>query len=85
MSVTVISLLLSPLWLEAARRLRRVALLRVTSAGEILRLTVGVDRTTFRRTTAPAGDLMVQMASSATHWVGDIMPSRQRRDRGPRY
>ncbi len=84
-SVTVISLLLSPLWLEAARRLRRVALLRVTSAGEILRLTVGVDKTAFRRTTAPASDLMVQMASSATHWVGDIMPNRQRRDRGPRY
>jgi CPA2 family monovalent cation:H+ antiporter-2 len=84
-SVTVISLLLSPLWLEAARRLHRVALLGVTSADEILRLTVGVDKTTFRRSASPPGGQMVEMASSATRWVGDIMPSHRRRDRGPRY
>ena len=42
-AVTVISLLGSPFWLEAARRLNRVVLLGITSARETVRLTVGED------------------------------------------
>ncbi len=40
-AVTVISLLVSPVWLEAARRLHRIALLGITSGRETLRLTLG--------------------------------------------
>ena len=40
-AVTVLSLMMSPVWLEAARRLHRIALLGITSGRETLRLTVG--------------------------------------------
>lgn len=40
-AVTVISLLVSPVWLEVARRLHRIALLGITSGSETLRLTIG--------------------------------------------
>ncbi len=40
-AVTVISLLVSPVWLEVARRLHRIALLGITSGKETLRLTIG--------------------------------------------
>lgn len=40
-AVTVLSLVMSPVWLEAARRLHRVALLGITSGRETLRLTLG--------------------------------------------
>jgi CPA2 family monovalent cation:H+ antiporter-2 len=40
-SVTVISLLFSPFWLEASRRLHRVVLLGITSGSETIRLTFG--------------------------------------------
>lgn len=40
-AVTVLSLMVSPVWLEAARRLHRIALLGITSGRETLRLTVG--------------------------------------------
>ena len=40
-AVTVLSLMVSPVWLEAARRLHRIALLGITSPRETLRLTVG--------------------------------------------
>ena len=84
-AVTVTSLLLSPLWLEAARRIHRVALLGITSIAETMRLTIGVDPMAIRRSAGPAGESMVTMASSATRWMGDIMPRGNREDRGPRY
>lgn len=40
-AVTVLSLMVSPVWLEAARRLHRIALLGITSGSETLRLTIG--------------------------------------------
>ncbi|MPZ08611.1 MAG: cation/H(+) antiporter [Kiloniellaceae bacterium] len=40
-AVTVLSLMMSPVWLEAARRLHRIALLGITSGRETLRLTIG--------------------------------------------
>ncbi|WP_420345190.1 cation:proton antiporter [Pelagibius sp.] len=40
-AVTVLSLIGSPIWLEAARRLHRIALLGITSGRETLRLTLG--------------------------------------------
>jgi len=40
-AVTVLSLMVSPVWLEAARRLHRIALLGITSGRETIRLTVG--------------------------------------------
>ena len=40
-AVTVLSLMVSPVWLEAARRLHRIALLGITSGRETLRLTIG--------------------------------------------
>ncbi|MGH6947902.1 MAG: cation:proton antiporter [Kiloniellales bacterium] len=42
-AVTVLSLVASPLWLEFARRLNRVALLGVTSGRETLRIAFGRD------------------------------------------
>ena len=40
-AVTVLSLMGSPFWMEAARRLHRIALLGITSGRETLRLTLG--------------------------------------------
>jgi len=40
-AVTVLSLMVSPVWLEAARRLHRIALLGITSGRETVRLTIG--------------------------------------------
>ena len=40
-AVTVLSLVVSPVWLEAARRLHRIALLGITSGRETVRLTLG--------------------------------------------
>lgn len=42
-SVTALSLVTAPLWMTLARRLNRIALLRVTSGKEILRLTLGTE------------------------------------------
>ena len=82
-SVTVISLLFSPFWLEASRRLHRVVLLGITSGSETIRLTFGPEARAFRRTTARAEHQMIDLASNATRWVGDIMPRRGRDRHGP--
>ncbi|MCG8356648.1 MAG: cation:proton antiporter [Kiloniellales bacterium] len=73
-AVTVLSLVASPIWLEAARRLHRIALLGITSPRETVRLTVGLPATAFRRSSLRGSDRMVEMATNATRWVGDIMP-----------
>lgn len=75
-AVTVLSLVISPFWLETARRLHRVALMGVTSARETLRLTYGREANLLVRSTRLAEHRMVDMASTATRWMGDIMPRR---------
>ena len=82
-AITVLSLLISPFWLETARRLHRMARLGVTSGREILRSTYGREAVAIARSTVRAEHLMVEMASGATRWMGDIMP-RRGRDRPPR-
>ncbi len=77
-AVTVLSLMTSPVWLESARRLQRIALLGITSGREILRLTLGREAAVLARSTARAEDMMVEMAGSTTRWIGDIMPRRKR-------
>jgi CPA2 family monovalent cation:H+ antiporter-2 len=75
-AVTVLSLVLGPLWLESARRLHRIALLGVTSARETLRLAYGREAAALLRSTSRAEHSMVEMASGATRWIGDIVPRR---------
>jgi CPA2 family monovalent cation:H+ antiporter-2 len=88
-SVTVLSLLGSPIWLEAARRLHRVALLGITSGAETLRLTMGPEASAIFRSSASMEERMVSMASGGTRWVGELLPRRDGRGRGsgkdPRY
>ena len=82
-AVTVLSLLISPFWLETARRLHRMARLGVTSGREILRSTYGREAVAIARSTVRAEHLMVEMARAAIRWMGDIMP-RRGRNRPPR-
>jgi CPA2 family monovalent cation:H+ antiporter-2 len=82
-AVTVLSLAISPFWLETARRLHRVALMGITSPRETLRLTFGKEARALVRSTREAENRMVDMASGATRWVGEIMPRRGRRPQGP--
>ena len=84
-AVTVLSLFFSPFWLEAARRLHRITLLGVTSGRETLRLTIGGDPATLFRSTRHAEHSMVRMATSATAWVGDILPLRGRTPDRPEH
>ena len=75
-AVTVLSLVGSPIWLEAARRLHRIALLGITSAPEILRLTVGREARAVLQRSLQMEDHMVTMAGATTRWVGDLVPHR---------
>jgi CPA2 family monovalent cation:H+ antiporter-2 len=77
-AVTVLSLVVSPLWLEASRRLHRIILLGITSGRETVRLTVGHAPFNLFRTNVRSNDAMVDMASNATRWMGDIMPRGRR-------
>jgi len=81
-AVTVISLAFSPIWLEVARRLHRVALLGVTSGSETVRLTLGPEWSKMRSKVRDQNQ-MISMASGATRWVGDVMPKRRNRDHFP--
>ena len=83
-SVTVLSLIFGPLWLESARRLHRIALMGVTSARETLRIALGREAAIFRRTTQRAEHSMVDMASGATRWIGEVMPRRRPSSGGSR-
>ncbi len=84
-SVTVLSLAVSPFWLELARRLHRVSLLGITSGREAIRLTLGREGAGLIRSTQRAEDRMVEMASGATRWMGDIMPRSRRPSDGPSH
>jgi len=76
-AVTVLSLVFGPLWLESARRLHNIVLLGVTSARETLRLAYGKEAALLFRTVRRDPSMsMVDMASTATRWMGDIMPRR---------
>ncbi len=75
-AVTVLSLMTSPIWLESARRLQRIALLGITSGREILRLTLGREAALLFRSTARAEDLMVDMAGK----IGNIVSRRKKKD-----
>jgi CPA2 family monovalent cation:H+ antiporter-2 len=75
-AITVLSLIFSPFWLENARRLHRLALLGITSARETVRLTYGREAAAVARTTVQAEERMIEMASGATRWIGDLMPRR---------
>ncbi len=77
-AVTVLSLAVSPIWLEVARRLHRVVLLGITSPREAVRVTLGGEAAAIMRSTQFAEDRMVSMATNATRWVGDIAPRRGR-------
>ncbi|MFQ6018494.1 MAG: cation:proton antiporter [Kiloniellaceae bacterium] len=79
-AVTVLSLLGSPFWLETARRLHRIARLDITSGRETLRLAFGDEAAAVYRSTLRVERLMVEMASSATRWMGGIVP-RSPKDR----
>jgi CPA2 family monovalent cation:H+ antiporter-2 len=84
-AVTVISLMGSPIWLEAARRLRRVVLLGITSGTETVRLTLGPEASAIFRSSITVEERMVSMAGSGSRWVGDLLPRRDRNGpgRGP--
>jgi len=74
-ALTVLSLMFGPLWLFSARRLHTIVLLGVTSARETLRLAYGKEAAIlFRPIRRDPSTSMVDMASSATRWMGDIMP-----------
>lgn len=74
-AVTVLSLATSPIWLEISRRLHRVALLGVTSPRETMRLIFGdIPGMARFRGRMRAQDRMVEMATGATRWMGEIMP-----------
>lgn len=61
-SVTVLSLALSPFWLETARRLHRIGLLGVTSQRELLRLLYGGETRALWRWLLRLGTLVGDMA-----------------------
>ena len=85
-AVTVLSLAVSPIWLEISRRLNRIALLGITSPRETVRLVFSELSATRRfRGGMRAQDRMVEMATGATRWMGEIMPrSRSGSNRSPR-
>lgn len=77
-SITALTLVIAPLWLEAARRLHRIGLLGITSWRETLRLAFGIEPQGFTRWRRRADHTMVEMASGATRWVGELRPRRGR-------
>jgi hypothetical protein len=82
-AVTVLSLMFGPLWLISARRFHNIVLLGVTSARETLRLAYGKEAAfLFRPIRRDPSASMVDMASGATRWMGDIMPRSQGTPRG---
>jgi CPA2 family monovalent cation:H+ antiporter-2 len=63
-SVTVLSLLGSPFWLETARRLHRVALLGITSGRETLRVSFGGEVVALTSSTERLWALATRLASA---------------------
>ena len=65
-AVTVLSLMGSPIWLEAARRLHRIALLGITSGRETLRLTLGPEASALGRSGGRIGGWALLLARLLT-------------------
>jgi CPA2 family monovalent cation:H+ antiporter-2 len=82
-ALTVLSLILAPFYLVVARRTHRALLLGITSGRETVRLAFGNEAAAVARSAGRAEDMMVTMATGATRWVGDLMPSSSRRSAGP--
>ena len=72
-SVTVISLLGSPFWLETARRLHRVVLLGITSRQETLRIALGPEISGMLR----SDGLPKSRAARAIRRFGSFFPGRK--------
>ena len=76
-AVTVLSLIVSPFWLETARRLSRVALMGITSPREILRLVYGREATALVRSTRRAEDTVAGLATRLRDRVADAAEQRR--------
>jgi len=75
-AVTVLSLLGSPFWLEAARRLHSVALLGITSGREALRVTFGREVLALAGSTGRAGAMVATWAGGLWRRGGGAAPPR---------
>ncbi len=73
-AATALSLVFSPLWLEASRRLHRVALLGVTSGSETVRLTLGAGTARVFERLLQGERRLVDAAAGAGRKVGTLMP-----------
>jgi CPA2 family monovalent cation:H+ antiporter-2 len=73
-AVTVLSLVISPFWLETARRLHRIALMGVTSPRETLRLTYGREASALVRSTRRAEGRLTAAGAAARGWLGSVLP-----------
>ena len=68
-SVTALSLVTAPLWMTLARRLNRIALLRVTSGKEILRLTLGSELRLIIKSALQAENSLAALWAAAAAWI----------------
>lgn len=79
-AVTVISLIISPLWLATAKRLHRVLLLGITSGRETLRLTFSPQFGGFTRSERQAAAQGAARGSPVALWLESLTPRRRPRD-----
>jgi CPA2 family monovalent cation:H+ antiporter-2 len=70
-AVTVLSLMVSPVWLEAARRLHRITLLGITSPRETLRLTIGPEALALGRSRGFLRSWFGRLSKTKTPSAGD--------------
>ncbi len=77
-AVTVLSLLISPFWLETARRVRRIALLGITSGRETLRLIYRREAVAVAHSTIRAERRIGHLVSGAARWLGRVVRRRGR-------
>jgi len=81
-ALTVLSLIVAPFYLEVARRGHRALLLGITSGRETMRVAFGSEVAAVARSAGRAEDLMLDMATGATRWVGELMPRGSARRAG---
>ncbi len=68
-SITALSLVIAPFWLTLARRLNRIALLRVTSGKEILRLTLGSELRLVIKSALQAENRLTTLWTAVADWM----------------
>nr|MDJ0971445.1 cation:proton antiporter [Kiloniellales bacterium] len=68
-SITALSLVIAPFWLTLARRLNRIALLRVTSGKEILRLTLGSELRLVIKSALQAENRLTTLWTAIADWL----------------